>query len=183
VRPAREQLLTVTADDRDAVVVLTVDDAVDRAVDALTVPRLRDALRSPFDRLDGRVLVVDLTAVRFLGSPGLRALAEGATEAARHRGAEPLRVVADHNRPVIGPLEIVGLLVSPSIARDDLDAWLLFQDCPRGRPASSSSPSARPSPTASSTATRSPRTSTTTRGSCAERAFLTGRLAETQPDP
>jgi anti-sigma B factor antagonist len=73
------------------------------------VPRLRDALRSPFDRLDGRVLVVDLTAVRFLGSPGLRALAEGATEAARHRGVEPLRVVVDHNRPVIGPLEIVGL--------------------------------------------------------------------------
>jgi anti-sigma B factor antagonist len=109
VRPSREQLLTVTADDRDAVVVLTVDGAVDRAVDALTVPRLRDALRSPFDRLDGRVLVVDLTAVRFLGSPGLRALAEGATEAARHRGVEPLRVVVDHNRPVIGPLEIVGL--------------------------------------------------------------------------
>ena len=105
MRPAHEQLLTVTADDRDAVVVLTVDGAVD----ALTVPRLRDALRSAFDRLDGRVLVVDLTAVRFLGSPGLRALAEGATEAARHRGVEPLRVVVDHNRPVIGPLEIVGL--------------------------------------------------------------------------
>jgi anti-sigma B factor antagonist len=104
-RPAREQLLNVTADDRGAVVVLTVDGAVD----ALTVPRLRDALGRAFDRLDGRILVVDLTAVRFLGSAGLRALAEGATEATRHRGAEPLRVVVDHNRPVIRPLEIVGL--------------------------------------------------------------------------
>jgi anti-sigma B factor antagonist len=104
-RPPREQLLNVRTVDRDATVLLRVDGAVD----GLTAPRLRSALADAFDRLDGRALVLDLTEVTFLGSPGLRALFDGANEAVHHRGFRPLRVVVDHSRPVIRPIEIVGL--------------------------------------------------------------------------
>lgn len=106
VRPASEQLMSAYVRDGDTANVVTVDGAVD----ALTVPRLRDALHKAFARLDGRVLVVDLSAVTFFGSPGLRALSESATEAAlHHRGLRPLRIVVDSSRPVIRPIEIVGL--------------------------------------------------------------------------
>lgn len=88
----------------DAVVLV-----VQGAVDGLTAPRLRAALRDAFARLTDRPLVLDLTAVGFLGSPGLRALADAAQESRLHRGNEPLRVVVDHVRPVIRPIEIVGL--------------------------------------------------------------------------
>jgi len=54
-------------------------------------------------------LVLDLTHVRFLGSSGLRTLRDSALEAADHDGHQPLRVVVDHRRPVIRPIEIVGL--------------------------------------------------------------------------
>jgi anti-sigma B factor antagonist len=104
-RPPREQLMTVRTVDRDATVLLRVDGAVD----GLTAPRLRTALADAFDRLDGRALVLDLAEVTFLGSPGLRALFDSANEAVRHRGHRPLRVVVDHSRPVIRPIEIVGL--------------------------------------------------------------------------
>jgi anti-sigma B factor antagonist len=104
-RPPREQLMNVRTVDRDATVILRVDGAVD----GLTAPRLRIALADAFDRLDGRFLVLDLTEVTFLGSPGLRALFDSANEAVQHRGHRPLRVVVDHSRPVIRPIEIVGL--------------------------------------------------------------------------
>lgn len=104
-RPAREQLLSVRRSDRDGAVVLTVDGAID----GLTAPRLRAAIQLAFDELDGRILVIDLTGVHFLGSPGLRALSETAAEAVQHRGHQPLRVVVDDTRPVIRPIEIVGL--------------------------------------------------------------------------
>lgn len=104
-RPTREQLLNVrVVEEADAVVL-----AVQGDVDGLTVPRLQSALREAFERLAGRPLVLDLTAVGFLGSPGLRALADAAGESLHHRGHEPLRVVVDHARPVIRPLQIVGL--------------------------------------------------------------------------
>jgi anti-sigma B factor antagonist len=51
--------------------------------------------------------VIDLTGVTFLGSPGLQALVD-ATRAARRR-CEPLRIVVDHTRPVIRPIEMAGL--------------------------------------------------------------------------
>jgi anti-sigma B factor antagonist len=104
-RPPREQLMTVRSVDRDGVVLLEVEGAVD----GLTAPRLRDAVSEAFARLAGRVLVIDLAQVTFLGSPGLRALFDTASEAVRHQGHEPLRVVVDHARPVIRPIEIVGL--------------------------------------------------------------------------
>jgi anti-sigma B factor antagonist len=102
---APEQLMTVRT--------LEVDDAlvveVTGEVDGLTTRRLREALAAAFARLDGRPLVLDLTDVRFLGSPGLRALFDSAREASGQEGFAPLRVVVDHTRPVIRPIEIVGL--------------------------------------------------------------------------
>lgn len=97
--------MDVRSTHRDDAVILVVDGAVD----GLTAPRLRAAIDDAFDRLDGRLLVLDLTAVRFLGSPGLRALFDSAAQAVHHRGHAPLRVVVDHNRPVVRPIEIVGL--------------------------------------------------------------------------
>jgi anti-sigma B factor antagonist len=104
-RPPLEQLMNTRSVDRDATVLLVVDGAVD----GLTAPRLRTAVAEAFDRLAGRALVLDLTEVTFLGSPGLRTLFDAASEAVHHRGYQPLRVVVDHSRPVIRPIEIVGL--------------------------------------------------------------------------
>ena len=103
--PAREQLLSTSTDDRDDAVVLFVEGEID----GLTAPRLRGVIGAAFDRLNGRVLVLDLTKVQFLGSAGLRTLLDSAAEAMRHDGYQPLRVVVDENRPVVRPIEIVGL--------------------------------------------------------------------------
>ena len=51
-------------------------------------------------------MVVDLTQVTFLGSRGLSALVDAHREA---RAGTPLRVVVDHTRPVILPLQLSGL--------------------------------------------------------------------------
>jgi anti-sigma B factor antagonist len=104
-RPDREQLMTVRSSDQDGAIVLTVSGDVD----GLTASRLRTAIAEAFDRLDGRLLVVDLTDVTLLGSPGLRILRNSADEAVHHRGLLPLRIVVDATRPVIRPIEIVGL--------------------------------------------------------------------------
>jgi anti-sigma B factor antagonist len=105
VRPAREQLMTTQLEERDDAFVL----AVGGEIDGLTAPRLRAAIGEAFERLDGRPLVVDLTGVLFLGSPGLHALFDSASVAGHQRGVEPLRVVVDDTRPVIRPIEMVGL--------------------------------------------------------------------------
>lgn len=97
--------MDLTRTDRDDALVV----AVSGEVDGLTAPRLRAAMRDAFDRLAGRVLILDLTNVEFLGSPGLRTLLDSAHEAMEHPGYEPLRVVVDQNRPVVRPIEIVGL--------------------------------------------------------------------------
>jgi anti-sigma B factor antagonist len=104
-RPDREQLMTVWSADQDDAIILTVRGEVD----GLTASRLRAAIAEAFDRLAGRVLVVDLTRVTLLGSPGLRVLLESADEAVHHRGLLPLRIVVDGARPVIRPIEIIGL--------------------------------------------------------------------------
>ena len=83
--------------------------AVTGEIDGLTAGRLRSALAEAFAGLGRRVLVLDLTAVGFLGSPGLRTLLDGAREAARRPGYRTLRVVVDSNRPVIMPIQIAGL--------------------------------------------------------------------------
>lgn len=77
-------------------------------VDVLTVGRLRAAIAAGFDQLpDGATLVIDLTDVTFLGSPGLQVLVDVTRAAQRRR--EPLRIVVDHTRPVIRPIELAGL--------------------------------------------------------------------------
>jgi anti-sigma B factor antagonist len=77
-------------------------------IDLFTVDRFRTATVAGFDDLhDGEILVLDLTEVTFLASHGLQALVQ-ATEAARQR-REPLRIVVDHNRLVIRPLQLTGL--------------------------------------------------------------------------
>ncbi len=97
--------MTVRTDARpDAVVV-----GVDGEIDGLTAPRLRAAIDEAYDQLDGRPLVVDLTDVTFLGSPGLQVLLDSAREAVHHRGFETLRIVVDHARPVVRPIELTGL--------------------------------------------------------------------------
>lgn len=100
-----EQLLDVRSTDHDDALVLEVSGELD----GLTAPRLRAVLRNAFARLDGRVLVLDLTKVWFLGSPGLRALLDGAKEAGGQPGRLPLRVVVDRNRPVLRPIEMTGM--------------------------------------------------------------------------
>jgi anti-sigma B factor antagonist len=103
--PAPEQLMTVRTTDRpDAIIV-----RVEGEVDGLTASRLAAAIASAFDRADGRLPVVDLSAIDFLGSTGLRTLREAATDAANTRGLRQLRVVVDQNRPAIRPIEIAGL--------------------------------------------------------------------------
>jgi len=98
-RPDQEQLMTVRTDDREDVLILTVEGDVD----GLTAPRLAAAISGAYRVLAGRPLVLDLSNVQFLGSTGLRTLRESA------QGPGPLRIVVDQQRPVIRPIEIVGL--------------------------------------------------------------------------
>jgi anti-sigma B factor antagonist len=106
--PAAEQVVRIetgrVVHDQAQALVVTVAGEIDR----FTVARLRAAVTAGFDQLrSGEMLVIDLTDVTFLGSPGLQALVE-ATEAAEHR-REPLRIVVDNTRPVIRPIQSTGL--------------------------------------------------------------------------
>ena len=101
--PAREQLLSIASREVDGAVVL----AVAGEIDLHTAPRLLAAVDTGFDQASDGPLVIDLTDVSFLGSAGLAALVSARRQAQRRR--EPLRIVVDHNRPVIRPLEITGL--------------------------------------------------------------------------
>ncbi|MGB9137247.1 MAG: STAS domain-containing protein [Pseudonocardiaceae bacterium] len=106
--PAAEQLVRITTGrvvhaEGEALVVTVAGE-----IDVLTVARLREAVAAGFDELpDGAALVIDLTDVTFLGSAGLQALVD-ATRAAR-RWREPVRIVVDHTRPVVRPIELAGL--------------------------------------------------------------------------
>jgi len=106
--PAAEQVVQINTGrvvhDQTPALVITVTGEIDQ----FTVDRLRAAVTAGFDQLrDREILVIDLTAVTFFGSPGLQALVD-VTEAAQQR-REPLRIVVDHNRPVIHPIKITGL--------------------------------------------------------------------------
>lgn len=92
-------LLTVGLAERDAAVVVAVAGEVDLA----TVPQVRAAFADALGRLGGRRLVVDLTAVTFLASAGLGALADLA-------GRAPEQVVlAVDGDPVRRMLRLGGL--------------------------------------------------------------------------
>ena len=102
--PAGEQLVNISQRRVDGAVVLTVTGELDM----LTTPRLRAAVSEALDEAAGTALVVvDLTKVSFLGSPGLAALVEAVSKA-RQRGG-PLRIVVDNARPVVRPIELTGL--------------------------------------------------------------------------
>lgn len=75
-------------------------------VDALTAPRLRHELDQAFADVGTGAVVVDLTDVTFLASRGLSTLVDAHREAS---ALVPLRVVVDHTRPVIRPLQVTGL--------------------------------------------------------------------------
>ena len=95
---------------------------VSGAIDVLTAPRLRSALAVALEKLDDRPVIVDLTIVRFLGSSGLRALAESAEQASTKPGFQPLRVVVDSNRPVLRPIELTGYDAILALYHDVEDA-------------------------------------------------------------
>lgn len=97
--------MTVRTREQERAIVVTVEGAVD----GYTAPRLRAAVDAAFADSTPRPVIVDLSAVEFLGSPGLRILFDAAAEAVLQRGFQPLRIVVDHARPVIRPIEIVGL--------------------------------------------------------------------------
>jgi anti-sigma B factor antagonist len=78
-------------------------------VDVSTEPGLRTAIHEAIRALRGRPPVIDLTAVRYVDSHGLRAIADGALEASDQPGFRPLRIVVDHNRFVVRPIELTGL--------------------------------------------------------------------------
>lgn len=106
-RPGSHHLLTVTLaglerlDTADTVILEVVGE-----IDKLTGPRLDEATREALDDADGRAVVIDLSQVTFLGLAGLHILLNAA-RAARRR-SEPLRLVVDHARPVLRPLQLTG---------------------------------------------------------------------------
>lgn len=104
-QPDREQLMTTAITDRTDAIIIRVGGEVD----GLTAPRLATVITSAFDRLAGRRLVVDLSAIDFLGSTGLLALQDGAAEAVRNQVPHQLRIVVNRNRPALRPIEIAGL--------------------------------------------------------------------------
>ena len=101
--PAAEQLVNINQRWVDDAVVISVAGELD----TLTTPRLRVAVREALDEAMGAAVVVDLTEVTFLGSPGLAALVDAVASANRRGG--PLRIVVDNTRPVIRPIELTGL--------------------------------------------------------------------------
>jgi anti-sigma B factor antagonist len=101
--PAAEQLMTVQQCRVGTATVLTVAGEVDM----LTAPRLQEAVDEALRDPAASDVVVDLTSVTFLGSHGLAALVTAARAAQQHR--EALRIVVDHQRPVIQPIRVTGL--------------------------------------------------------------------------
>lgn len=101
--PAAEQLVNIDRRRVDDSIVVSVAGEID----TLTTPRLRQAVGEAIDEAAGGSVIVDLTAVTFLGSPGLAALVEAVGQAQRRGG--PLRVVVDKSRPVLRPIELTGL--------------------------------------------------------------------------
>ncbi len=97
-------MMSLDVDGRVDAVVLRVEGELD----ALTTPRLRAAITAAFAELDGRPLVIDLGRVTFLGSPALSLLLDSAHEAAQHPGHRTLRIVVDHARAVVRPIELMG---------------------------------------------------------------------------
>jgi anti-sigma B factor antagonist len=115
--PEQEQLLALTTRREGEATVVTATGEVD----LVTAGRLQDATAAALAEPTA-VVVVDLTHVTFLGSSGLSALVAAARAAAARR--EPLRVVVDHTRPVVRPIEASGLDGLLSLYTDVEDALI-----------------------------------------------------------
>lgn len=87
---------------RDSVVVAAVGE-----VDAVTVPRLRTALRTALGRRLSHRVVLDLSAVDFLGSHGLAMLVDIAAHA--ESAGMPFCLVVGDRHVVIRALRVTGL--------------------------------------------------------------------------
>jgi anti-sigma B factor antagonist len=101
--PSAEALLVIDQARVGEVVVLTCRGEVDAA----TAEQLRSAVAEGLRDPDGGPVVLDLTEVTFLSSTGLHALVDAQRAAARI--GEPLRIVVDHARPVLRPIQLTGL--------------------------------------------------------------------------
>lgn len=82
--------------------------AVDGELDALTAPLLGDCLHDQLAAAPAH-LIVDLQAVRFLGSSGLNCLLD-ARELALQTPGMQLHIAGVVTRAVVRPLEVTGLL-------------------------------------------------------------------------
>lgn len=102
-RPASDDgsALTITIH-HNALPALVVE--VTGELDLLTAPRLSDTLHA-VARLDYKVLVLDLSTLKFMGSAGLATLVEAHQHAARHTS---LRIVAC-GPTTLRPIQITGL--------------------------------------------------------------------------
>jgi anti-sigma B factor antagonist len=101
-RQAGERLINVSRQEIDDVQVVSVDGEID----TLPTPALQEAINDSLERATGRAIVIDLTAVTFLGSAGLAALATAASRPGHED--RPLRVVAD-SHAVLRPIQVTGL--------------------------------------------------------------------------
>lgn len=76
-------------------------------VDTFTAPNLRAAVAEVLEAPDVAAVIIDLSQVGFFGSAGLGVLVDiDADVTAR---AAVLRVVVDHHRGVVEPLQVTGL--------------------------------------------------------------------------
>jgi anti-sigma B factor antagonist len=100
--PDSGQLLRIDVEEQEDLVVVGVAGEIDH----LTEVQLRGAVDHVLGQLRGRVLVLNLAGVVFLGSPGLSILVGAARKATAAGGA--LRVAAGGRR-VRRPVEIAGL--------------------------------------------------------------------------
>jgi anti-sigma B factor antagonist len=97
------QLLTVTDRRVGGALVITATGEVDIA----TGPKLQAALTSGIHTADVARVVLDLSAVTFLGSRGLVALVDAAAEAGRLD--KRFRIAVGNQHPVYRVLEVTGL--------------------------------------------------------------------------
>jgi anti-sigma B factor antagonist len=91
--------------DGDRAIVVTVAGDVDYA----TAPRVQAAVLQALHRLQDRLLVLDLTRVRFFGTAGISTLVETIRAAGQAEKYPALRIVVNNSRPVIRPIQISGL--------------------------------------------------------------------------
>jgi anti-sigma B factor antagonist len=106
--PADEQVVRIETARQAYTTGMALVVTVTGEIDLLTIDRLRAVVAAGFEDLrGGEMFVIDLTPVTFMDSRGLQALVDATQAAAQRR--EPLRIVVDHTRPVIRPIQVTGL--------------------------------------------------------------------------